>query len=94
MERHIQDERVWLWDFDFLANPKMVAEWSRGTPEDWATETLQVAKEAYCLPGTKAVMKSGTKLGDDYCWMALLIIQRQLAKAGIRSAWILNEIFR
>jgi S1/P1 Nuclease len=94
MERHTQDERVWLWDFDFLANPKVVTEWSKGTPADWATETLQIAKEAYYLPGTKTVMKSGTKLGDDYYRMALPIIQRQLAKAGIRTAWTLNEIFR
>ena len=85
MERHIQDERVWLWDFDFLANPKAVKEWSKGTPEDWATESLQVAKEAYCLPGTKTVMKSGTKLGDGYCRFALPIIQKQLAKAKAPS---------
>jgi nuclease S1 len=94
MERHTQDERVWLWDFDFLANPKAVKEWSKGTPEDWATESLQVAKEAYCLPGTRTVMKSGTRLGDEYYRMALPIIQKQLAKAGIRTAWTLNEIFR
>jgi hypothetical protein len=94
MERHTGNEQVWLWDFNFLSNPKMVTEWSKGTPEDWATETLQIAKEAYCLPGTTTVMKSGTKLGDDYCWMAMPIIQKQLAKAGIRLAWTLNEIFR
>jgi ABC-type transport system substrate-binding protein len=39
-------------------------------------------------------MRSGTKLGDDYCRMALPMIQEQLAKAGIRVAWTLNEIFR
>jgi hypothetical protein len=39
-------------------------------------------------------MKSGTKLGDDYYRMALPTIQRQLAKAGIRTAWTLNEIFK
>lgn len=39
-------------------------------------------------------MKSGTKLGDEYCRMALPIIQGQLAKAGIRVAWTLNQIFR
>jgi len=36
-----------------VTNPRLAAEWSRGTPEDWATESLQVAKEAYCLPGSK-----------------------------------------
>jgi hypothetical protein len=33
-------------------------------------------------------------LRDDYCRMALLIIQEQLAKAGFRVAWMLNEFFR
>jgi hypothetical protein len=94
MERHTENEQVWLWDCNFLANPKMVAEWSKGTPEDWATESLQIAREAYCLPGTQEVMQSGTKLGDDYCRMALPIIQRQLSKAGIRVAFTLNEIFK
>jgi hypothetical protein len=94
MERHTENEQVWLYDFIHYANPAFVKECSKGTPEDWATETLQVAKEAYCLPGSKTVMKSGTKLGDDYYRMALVIIQKQLAKAGIRTAWMLNEIFR
>jgi hypothetical protein len=94
IERHTSDERVWLWDLNGVTSPKLAAEWSKGTPEDWATESLQIAKEAYCLPGTKAVMKSGTKLGDDYCRMALPIIQRQLAKAAVRIAFVLNAIFK
>ena len=94
IDRHGVNEEVWMFDCNFLASPKLVAEWSKGTPEDWATESLQVAREAYCLPGTKAVMKSGTKLSDDYCRFALPIIQKQLAKAGIRVAWTLNEIFK
>jgi nuclease S1 len=94
MERHTENEQVWLWDLTFVANPRMVQEWSKGTPEDWATESLQIAKKAYCLPGTKTVMESGTKIDAEYCQLTLPIIQKQLAKAGIRIAWTLNEIFR
>jgi nuclease S1 len=94
IERHTKNERVWLWDFDFIANPRMVLEWSKGTPEDWASETLQVAKEAYCLPNTGALMKSGSRLGNDYGTFALPAVQKQLAKSGIRIAFVLNEIFR
>jgi hypothetical protein len=94
MERHSTSERVWIKDLNAVTNPKLIAEWSNGTPADWATDTLQVAKEAYCVPGTKTVMKSGTKLGDDYYRVELVVIQKQLTKAGIRTAWILNEIFR
>jgi hypothetical protein len=40
------------------------------------------------------VIQPGTALGEDCCRMALPIIQEQLAKAGVRLTWILNEIFR
>jgi nuclease S1 len=94
IERHTKDERVWLWDLNGVTNPKLAAEWSKGTPEDWAAESLQIAKRAYCLPGTGRVLKSGARIGNDYCNMALPVIQKQLAKAGIRVASVLNEIFR
>ncbi len=94
IERYTQNEEVWLFDCNLLASPKIVAEWSKGTPEDWATESLQLAKEAYCLPGTKTVMASGTKLGDEYCRIVLPIIKTQLAESGVRLAWTLNSIFR
>jgi hypothetical protein len=88
------NEQDWLRDINSLATSKNVAEWSRGTPEDWATESLQLAKKAYCFPGTQNLIKSGTALDDDYCRMALPIIQMQLAKAGVRVAATLNAIFR
>jgi hypothetical protein len=67
MERHTKNERFYLANINRLTNPKLAAKCSKGTPEDWATESLQAAKEAYCLPGTKTAMKSGTRLGEDYC---------------------------
>jgi hypothetical protein len=94
IERHTKNEQVWLWDFDFIANPRMVAEWSKGSAEDWASETLQIAKQAYCLPGTQRLIKPGTRLGNEYYSFALPVIQKQLAKSGIRIASVLNGIFR
>jgi hypothetical protein len=94
MERHTGNEQVWLWDFDFFANPRMVAEWSKGTPEDWATESLLIAKQAYRLPNSNKMIKPGARLGDEYVRFALPIIQKQLAKAGIRTAFTLNRIFK
>jgi hypothetical protein len=88
------DERTWLNNINSLATNRNVAEWSEGKAEEWATESLQAAKEAYYLPGSTTVMRSGTRLGDDYCRTALPIIQVQLEKAGVRGAWMLNEIFR
>jgi nuclease S1 len=94
MERHTNNEKVWLWDFDFVANPKLVAQWSKGVPEDWATESLLIAKEAYRLPGSGNAMRSGARLGNEYYRFALPVIRSQLAKAGIRIAFVLNSIFR
>ena len=92
IEYHTTNEQVWLWDLTFLANPKMVLEWSKGTPGDWATESLMTAKSAYRLPGSQVIIRQGTRLGAEYYNFALPIIQRQLAKAGIRTAFILNAI--
>ena len=39
-------------------------------------------------------MKSGTRLGEDYCQSMLPIVEKQLAEAGIRVAAVLNAIFR
>ena len=94
MERHTKNEKVWLWDFDFVANPKMVSEWSKGAPADWATESLHIAREAYRVPGSDQWMRSGARLGNDYYRFALPVIRTQLAKAGIRIAFVLNAIFR
>jgi hypothetical protein len=39
-------------------------------------------------------MPPGSKLGDEYFNMALPLIQKRLAKAGVRVAAVLNEVFR
>jgi nuclease S1 len=94
MERHTENEKVWMWDLTFQANPKKVAEWSRGSPEEWATESLILAKSARRLPGSQSWIKPGASIAPEYCSAALPTIQRQLAKAGIRTAWMLNQIFQ
>jgi hypothetical protein len=93
MDHYSRNEEVWMWELNGMSNRKMVAEWSQGTVEDWANESLALAKEAYSMPGGTLV-KPGARLGDDYCSVALPIIRRQLAKSGIRVALVLNEIFK
>ena len=94
MKHYSKYEGVWLWEMTGKATLEKTLEWSRGTPEDWATESLQAARKAYSLPGQETVMKSGSKLGDEYTSRAIPIIEEQLAKAGIRTAWMLNQIFK
>ena len=71
----------------------MAAAWSKGSVEDWATESLADAKLAYCVPGSDKLIPSGLKLGEDYCRSALPIIQLRLAQSAIRVASRLNQIF-
>jgi len=94
MERHSESVKGWVDSLNTLADQTLAAEWAKGTPADWATESLQEAKAAYRVPGTETIIDPGTRLGDGYCRMAIPIIQEQLAKAGIRTAWILNNIFK
>jgi hypothetical protein len=64
-----------------------------GTPEDWATESLLAAREAYKDPRTGKRIKSGTKLGDAHQAMNLPVARQRLAQAGMRLAMVLNEAF-
>ena len=77
-----------------IATPEMASAWAKRNAEDWATESLAEARLAYRLPGTDRLIRSGTKLGEDYCRFALPIIQLRLAQSAVRVAFVLNRIFR
>jgi len=94
MERYTSNKQVWLWEMTTVAHPAKAAQWATGTPEDWANETLAVARQVYCVPGTKKLIRPGAKLQTEYYSFAFPILREQLAKAGIRLAYVLNEIFR
>jgi hypothetical protein len=64
-----------------------------GTVEDWATESLLAARQAYQDPATGQRMKPGTKLGDAYQEKALPVAKQRLYQAGVRLAMVLNEAF-
>jgi hypothetical protein len=62
-----------------------------GTVEDWATESLLAAREAYQDPKTGQRIRPGTKLGLEYQSKNMLVVHWRLFKAGIRLAMVLNE---
>ena len=68
-------------------------EWPRGSLADWATEGLEAAKLLYRQPGAQDLLKPGTRLGEEYYQLALPIVRLQLARAGVRVAWMLNQFF-
>jgi hypothetical protein len=86
-------EEFWLNDLADLDTAENRAAWMSGTAEEWATESLLAAREAYSIPGTNKRLKSGQKLGDEYQAKHLPVVRRRLYQAGVRLAMILNEAF-
>ena len=41
-----RNEGAWLWDLNGVTNPKLATERSKGTLEDSAADTLQIARNA------------------------------------------------
>jgi hypothetical protein len=64
-----------------------------GTVEDWATESLLAARQAYQDPATGRRIKPGAKLGDADQDANLPVAKRRLYRAGVRRAGVLNEAF-
>lgn len=64
-----------------------IREWQNDNPLDWAKESYQISLEyAYKIPKT-------LQLEQDYFELNLPIVETQIAKAGIRTAHILNNVF-
>jgi nuclease S1 len=94
IERAGNTEEFWIADLAALDTPESRAAWMSGTPEDWATESLLAAREAYGDPKTGDRIKSGTKLGDQYYAKNLAVVRQRMVQAGVRLAMVLNEAFR
>jgi hypothetical protein len=59
IERVGDTEDFWVADLTELHTPENRAEWMAGRPENWATESLLAAREAYLIPGTDKRLRSG-----------------------------------
>jgi hypothetical protein len=91
IERVSKSEDAWLNDLAALDTAENRTEWIKGTVEDWATESLLAAREAYQDPATGLRLKAGTKLADVYQKKSLPVVRRRLSQAGVRLAMVLNE---
>ncbi len=94
IEWHSTDEGTWLKELNALATPQMAAAWLKGRVEDWATESLAEARLACRLPGTDRLIRSGTRLGEEYFQLTLPIIQLRLTQSAVRLAASINRIFK
>jgi hypothetical protein len=87
------DEGCWLADLAAMDTHEARAKAMAGTVEDWATESLLAAREAYKDPATGQKIKSGTKLADSYQAANLPVARGRLYQGGVRLAMVLNEVF-
>ena len=71
--------------------PQQRQAWARGTPADWATEAHVIARDQIYPP-----LQGGrdVRLPRDYAWREAPVAQMQLAKAGVRLAWLLNTTLK
>jgi hypothetical protein len=65
-----------------------VKQWQQGAPEQWALESLAVVRaRVYRLPA------SG-EINATYIESARAVIRTRLAQAGVRRAWMVNDVLR
>ena len=61
-------------------------DWQRGTPADWAQESIAFRPGIYAL-------QRGDDIGYKYQYKNWALVQQQLTKGGIRLAGMLNQLF-
>lgn len=75
-----------------LAKQPEAGGWREGRVEDWANESLDLARQAYRIPGTNSYLRSGMRIGREYEDANLPSAVRRLAQSGVRLAVILNRL--
>ena len=71
--------------------PQQRQAWAKGTPADWANEAHAIARNHIYPPlrGARDI-----RLPRDYAWREAPVTQLQLARAGVRLAWLLNTTLK
>jgi hypothetical protein len=91
IEWNTRSEDVWVKKLADLDTPEARAAAMKGTVEDWATESLKAAWQAYQVPETGKRLKPGEKLAKAYFDANLPVVRRRLYQGGIRLAMVLTE---
>ena len=65
--------------------------WAKGSPADWANEAHAVARDQIYPPLQDA---REIRLPRDYAWREAQTARLQLARAGVRLAWLLNTTLK
>jgi hypothetical protein len=94
IEQAYPDESALLRDLAALASAGGSAAWAGGSVVDWADESLAAARGAYRDPATGRELRRGAKLDLPYQNANLPVVRHRLARAGVRLAAVLNDVFR
>ncbi len=86
-------EDYWLKELTVLPSSQSQDTTAEGTIEDWETECLLAAREAYQDLTTKQRIKPSAKLGDAYLEKCLPVVRQRLYQARARLAKVPNEAF-
>ena len=78
-------------DIEHSITPAERQAWSRGTAADWANEAHAIARDQIYPPLRGARM---VRLPRDYAWRETPVARLQLARAGVRLAWVLNSTLK
>jgi len=68
-------------------SPAQRQAWASGTPAGWANEAHAIARDQIYPP---LAGRHEVRLPRDYAWRQAGLTRMQLAKAGLRLAWLLN----
>ena len=89
-----ESERVRVARLSATITPELAEAWSRGGVDEWASESLDIARTAYKMPGTRAPIRNGDRLGQSYEDANLPLVERRVTQAGVRLAQVLNQIWK
>jgi nuclease S1 len=85
-----RNERELVDDLIDLARRPESRDWTRGRIEDWVNESLEAARQAYHIPGSNDLLRSGMRIGREYEDANLPLAVKRLSQAGMRLSEVLN----
>jgi hypothetical protein len=85
-----RNERELVDDLIDMARKPESRGWMTGRIEDWVNESLEAARQAYRIPGSKELLYSGMRIGRDYQEANLPLALQRLSQAGVRLSLVLN----
>jgi hypothetical protein len=94
LSRAFRNEDDLMHHLDDLARRPESREWLNGRTEDWADESLLVGRSAYHVPGSAVTLRRGDSIGRDYERDNVPRAVDRLARAGVRLASLLDDIFK